>query len=292
MHPDPSWDIAAHYGTTMPARATEPAAFAAATAGWKKRKLDAVYHEHPALPDETTFSPSPVQHNLYSPLHVDYRTEDEMMKSNPAFLATDAMMHPRPRIQPSLTKKRRLLHQQQQQPQQPQYIQQPQPRLYALNTNLKTPSRLYSPEISPKTIPSSMDQHQYPTQVAAASVLRPCHICHRRPTTREVLDAYATCELCGERACYICLRECSAVDCRGAGSTPSIAVPSLYGPDAMIDDTDDVPPASSWRQTDWRYPQAADVGKRRKVCSWCAVEGLTDGGMEVVHCLDCVRRVT
>lgn len=242
--------------------------------------------------NRTTFSPTSVQHNVYSPLHINYQDEDEVMTSSPTFLPADAMMHPRPRIQPSLTKKRRLLHHQQQQPQQPQYLQHPQPRLYALNTNLDVPSRLYSPEISPKTIPPPMDQRQYPAQLAAASVLRPCHICHRRPTTREVLDAYATCELCGERACYICLRECSAVDCRGAGSTPSLAVPSLYGPDAMIDDTDDVPPVSGWRQTDWKYPQAGDVGKRRKVCSWCAVEGLTHGGVEVVHCLDCVRRVS
>lgn len=213
---------------------------------------------------------------------MDYQSEGEM-KSNPSFLMADAMTHNRPHIQPSLSKRRRLLQQ--------QYMQHPQPRLYTLNTTHEPLSRpnLYSPEISPKTIPPATDPHL--AQLAAASVLRPCHICHRRPTTREVLDAYASCELCGERACYICLRECSAVDCRGAGSSLSTTIDPLDTSDAMSEDNEDLSNGGIWKQTDWKYPQVGDMGKRRKVCSWCAVEGLTDGGMEVVHCLDCVRRV-
>ncbi len=38
--------------------------------------------------------------------------------------------------------------------------------------------------------------------------LRPCHICHRKPTRKSDLDSYANCEACGERTCYICIREC------------------------------------------------------------------------------------
>lgn len=38
--------------------------------------------------------------------------------------------------------------------------------------------------------------------------LSPCHICHRKPTKRAELDSYADCEGCGERTCYVCIREC------------------------------------------------------------------------------------
>lgn len=38
--------------------------------------------------------------------------------------------------------------------------------------------------------------------------LSPCHICHRKPTKKSDLDSYADCESCGERTCYICIRQC------------------------------------------------------------------------------------
>ncbi|CRG89912.1 Pc16g00970 [Talaromyces islandicus] len=51
-------------------------------------------------------------------------------------------------------------------------------------------------------------------------VLRPCHVCHRKPSTKVMLDAYADCELCGQRACYICLRECNSINCGAISSLP------------------------------------------------------------------------
>lgn len=38
--------------------------------------------------------------------------------------------------------------------------------------------------------------------------LTPCHICRRKPTKKSDLDAYADCEGCGQRTCYVCIREC------------------------------------------------------------------------------------
>lgn len=110
-----------------------------------------------------------------------------------------------------------------------------------------------SPEISPRTTLPCLPP----------PLLRPCHVCHRKPTTRVMLDAYADCELCGERACYICLRECNALDCDALSpSTGPLEDPSL------------------------RPPRT-----RRRICSSCAVEGLTeDTGEEIVWCLSCVRR--
>ncbi|KAJ5684831.1 uncharacterized protein N7477_001176 [Penicillium maclennaniae] len=117
----------------------------------------------------------------------------------------------------------------------------------------------YSPPVSPKTlVPLS-----YPSN--SASALRPCHICHRRPTTRHVLDAYADCDLCGERACFICLRQCDAVDCPGTINVPVTA------PNGDL------------------FSQEEDFDGRRKICSSCAVEGITETGTEIVRCLDCVR---
>ncbi|ESZ89870.1 hypothetical protein SBOR_9739 [Sclerotinia borealis F-4128] len=38
--------------------------------------------------------------------------------------------------------------------------------------------------------------------------LRACHICRRKPTVKKELDAFANCEGCGKRTCWVCIREC------------------------------------------------------------------------------------
>ncbi|OQD68744.1 hypothetical protein PENDEC_c031G04353 [Penicillium decumbens] len=122
-----------------------------------------------------------------------------------------------------------------------------------------TPLDPYSPPVSSKTlVPVS-----YPS--TSPSALRPCHICHRRPTTRHVLDAYADCDLCAKRACFICLRQCDADTCSGSLNVP------LTAPDVDL------------------FSPNGDFDGRRKICSSCAVEGITETGMEIVKCLDCVR---
>lgn len=258
---DPS--SATNHATAMPGTLCEaPNSFAAAPANLKKRKRDAVAPSQGQEP--TAFVPSSIQH-LNAPFYSGPQDVDRLMSGSKCLLATEADLA-RPGAQPALAAKRRRLMQQQQQ-QQEQWPgvrwSAPQGKLYPLNTSLNVPPRS-SPPVSPKTIPE-YDQH----------VLRPCHICHRRPTTREVLDAYADCDRCGERACYICLRECTAADCGGA--TP-------VAPDAMDDGPLDEPMAGQA----YRYGERI---KRRRVCAWCAVEGLTDSGVEIVRCLDCVRGV-
>jgi hypothetical protein len=120
-----------------------------------------------------------------------------------------------------------------------------------------------SPEVSPKTVLPSwndvlnttmgpatiMTQSEEETSPTVhPQVLRPCHVCYRRPSTRSMLDAYADCELCGQRACYICLRECDAPECI----------------------------------------HKEKPGQTR-ICSQCAVEGLTERGEEIVWCVECVK---
>jgi hypothetical protein len=119
--------------------------------------------------------------------------------------------------------------------------------------------------ISPRTMPSTATT----TNTSSKLVLRPCHVCHRKPSTKVMLDAYADCELCGQRACYICLRECNALNC-AQRQTPG-------GVECF--------------DTDMGYPEDPVYrGRQRKVCSLCAIEGLTDTGQEFVWCVDCVRR--
>ena len=143
-----------------------------------------------------------------------------------------------------------------------------------LSPNIRTSgsSNISSPPVSPRTlVPSPHSQHN---TCASASCLRPCHICHRRPTTKEVLDAYADCDLCGERSCYICLRQCDAVYC--SGSTYFLGESQLFknGPNQLPDGT---------------HKNKSHISQPRKICSCCAVEGVTETGIEVIRCLDCVH---
>lgn len=130
-------------------------------------------------------------------------------------------------------------------------------------------------------------------------LLRPCHVCHRKPSTKVMLDAYADCDLCGERACYICLRECSSSNCHSSGnSTLQPNISTVTTPDEYVDDmtmtycnSADIRREDGYLHT---RPHSQATGTHhlghRKVCSMCAIEGLTDAGDEIVWCVECVRR--
>ncbi|KAL4802636.1 hypothetical protein BDV18DRAFT_147047 [Aspergillus unguis] len=105
-----------------------------------------------------------------------------------------------------------------------------------------------------------------------ASILRPCHICHRRPVTKDLLEAYTDCDMCGQRACFICLRQCDAVDCRGGEDQAGEARRRDACDNSQL----------------WIDGSLMRSSTSRKVCSSCAVEGITETGMEVVRCLACI----
>lgn len=104
-----------------------------------------------------------------------------------------------------------------------------------------------SPQVSPKTIPRP-----------SPSTLRACHICLRRPTTKVALGAYGDCEACGQRTCYVCIRQCDGRLCSTFAS-------GLDG--------------STWLISD------------KAICSYCATEGSLGDGKEYVRCPECSEDV-
>ncbi|KAK2811998.1 hypothetical protein FQN50_001706 [Emmonsiellopsis sp. PD_5] len=201
-------------------------------------------------------------------------------------------LHFRPCSQPIPMKRRRLIQPQYQQHHQAQQSQEWNALPVNLSTGQKQQQHFYSDFgntiskptlLSPKskfsTTPSpSQSDHQSQNNKQSTSSrppLSPCHICHRRPTTRSILDAYADCNLCGERTCYICLRECMAANC----GSPL--------------DLDSKGKSSDWQGRTTRHGSGegdtgSGGGAGRKVCSLCAVEAVMEGGGEVVRCLACV----
>ncbi|KAI9370970.1 hypothetical protein BJX61DRAFT_56253 [Aspergillus egyptiacus] len=147
----------------------------------------------------------------------------------------------------------------------------PQTRPLSQKIHVSTnPNDLFAPE-SPKALaPISAQEKSY----ASASLLRPCHICHRRPSTREHLEAYTDCDLCGQRACYICVRQCDAANCCCLGDQMK---------EGQTGDT-----LHSCQPGVNRA--ALHSGRTKKICSSCAVEGITETGMNVIRCLACVRQ--
>ncbi|EFZ00380.1 hypothetical protein X797_003977 [Metarhizium robertsii] len=137
----------------------------------------------------------------------------------------------------------------------------------------------------------------------SAALLAPCYICHRRPTKKSDLDSFAECQGCGERACFVCIREChgwNADDDMSVLSEQEVLSRSFHMDDA--DDMESEPrdghhghPGdgnSNTRQLYGHYQEEekdskgwAASGHRSVVCSRCCVERGREG--EVV-CLGCL----
>jgi hypothetical protein len=65
-------------------------------------------------------------------------------------------------------------------------------------------SNYSTPPLSPQLQPQ-MASRQVPVK---KQTLDPCHICHRKPTRKSDLDSFADCQGCGQRTCYVCIRQC------------------------------------------------------------------------------------
>ncbi|PFH58697.1 hypothetical protein XA68_13334 [Ophiocordyceps unilateralis] len=144
---------------------------------------------------------------------------------------------------------------------------------------------------------------------AAAVLLMPCNVCHRRPTKKSDLDSFAQCQGCRRQTCYVCIRECHgwlAVPPPPPPSGPE-DVPSLPYPMDNEDDEDDYHDRNMPRhgqhpsllpadEDEEEYEDDAEDdagwhawGHRAVVCSRCCVERGREGD---VVCLGCLSAMT
>ncbi|KAG9238293.1 hypothetical protein BJ875DRAFT_63881 [Amylocarpus encephaloides] len=109
--------------------------------------------------------------------------------------------------------------------------------------------------------------------------LSPCYICHRKPTAKKELENYASCEGCGQRTCYICIREC-------LGSAVAVRIDTEMGEPFNGESQHEprVEENGSEGEKTWDKDRAA--GHRGMVCSRCCVERGTEGE---VWCLGCMK---
>lgn len=138
----------------------------------------------------------------------------------------------------------------------------------------------------------------------SAALLAPCYICHRRPTKKSDLDSFAECQGCGERACFVCIRQCYGWNADGC-SMSVLSEQEVLSRSFHMDDADDMEPehrdkiyihnenkhSETWPMRACFDKTIKDTrgwaasGHRSVVCSRCCIEKGRQG--EVV-CLGCL----
>lgn len=120
--------------------------------------------------------------------------------------------------------------------------------------------------------------------------LSPCHICRRKPTAKHELDAFADCEGCGERTCWICIRECLGMGSYPLGHENLMTVERKQAAEIKYETKGSIrEPEERCRedgQVRWDTTTGKVQGHRGRICSRCCVERGTEGE---VWCLGCLR---
>lgn len=144
------------------------------------------------------------------------------------------------------------------------------------------------------------------TSMSAANLMTRCHICFRKPAKKSDLTSFADCQRCGQRTCYVCIRECLGwrPDLVG-GQQPGGFPLGDTGPTGQEDeqdtsltmvDADDTPEIGHDEghrrhnnQGRNHKPQGpgdwGGEGHRTVVCSQCCVEKGSDGDVVCLGCL-------
>lgn len=150
-----------------------------------------------------------------------------------------------------------------------------------------------------------------PRTTITTNVLAPCHICHRKPTKKTELDSYADCQGCGERTCYVCMREClgwgtTLRERRGPGEEEVLMRDeetnseheqggandtgndhSFNMEDAPPEDAhlDHDSPRADHRIREGTWVKEGGTGHRGRICSRCCVEEGVEGEVTCLGCL-------
>lgn len=165
----------------------------------------------------------------------------------------------------------------------------PHPKRYHESKRLRV-ERTYPPvnDVYFAHISPSDTVHQHTNETAnipspKKSVdLSPCHICRRKPTVRSELDAFADCEGCGKRTCYICIRECL-----GSAVAVSKDTEMIDGLSFALQREDSLKADSGKQVLEGKiWGDGTERGHKGMVCSRCCVERGTEGE---VWCLGCLR---
>lgn len=243
-----------------------------------------------SLADKLNFSPQDLHHDIYAQRH------------GPPPRKIISLSSPR-------AKKLRMMTEQQDGDEQTPYP------VHPLQQTIPRPAPL-APSLRHNHTRSPSASKLGPRTTITTNVLAPCHICHRRPTKKTDLDSYADCQGCGERTCYVCMRECL-----GWATTPR----DRHGPrdddeekerEVLMRDEDingengreeggtgndhsfnmeDAPPEDS--QPDYESPRAdhrkregtwvkeGGTGHRGRICSRCCVEEGVEGEVTCLGCL-------
>lgn len=117
--------------------------------------------------------------------------------------------------------------------------------------------------------------------------LSPCHICHRRPTKKSELDSFVECQGCGERSCFVCIRQCHGHQVPDE-DTSIMSEQEALSRSFHMEDADAHPGGDVHREKDGLVtsPTGWNAGNHRSVvCNRCCVERGAEG--EVV-CLGCL----
>ncbi|PKS06654.1 hypothetical protein jhhlp_007404 [Lomentospora prolificans] len=125
--------------------------------------------------------------------------------------------------------------------------------------------------------------------------LSPCHICHRRPTKKSDLDSFADCQGCGNRTCFVCIRECRGWSATGNDESCMSEDTGVLSEQEVLSRSfhmDDAPPQQDYCAKEEGKPSGSDgwaaSGHRNVVCSRCCVETGADGD---IACLGCLSRM-
>jgi hypothetical protein len=146
------------------------------------------------------------------------------------------------------------------------------------------------------------DRRPSPVRIAPGLLAR-CHICHRKPMKKSDLNDYADCQGCGERTCYICIRECSGWQPAGFGLDGNRELEDVFegdmiweGPgqqhfDGQGQRGDGAVSGMQLYRNGYKNHQRREgagkdvTGHRQRVCSRCCVEKGADGDVVCLGCL-------
>jgi hypothetical protein len=148
-----------------------------------------------------------------------------------------------------------------------------------------------------------------------------CHICSRKPNKKSDLDSFADCQGCGQRACYVCIRECLGWGPNILSTTGTAPEPlDQHPPDTTTTTTTVEPPSEEQGDASFtmldadaaedqhhhhHHPPPTEAqgtgaghrelgwirggGHRQVVCSRCCVEKGSDGDVVCLGCLPFVE---